>query len=539
MAPKRKTSDGGLNPKPKRKYKSKAKWPKSDPYPLQDFLLRHPSLSVAIFDELDDKNLVKCRTLSNIWCNIIDEQRNTWIKMIKRKFAKRHLNIFQNDWGKVFHGTPIEFVKELALTVQSEFKWDTMGYYGLKPIHFAAMTGNLNLYIFINEKVKDKFPMMEKNCITHRKTPLDFASEYGHLEIVRYIIQNVNPRDTDAPYVLCSLYYAANNGHFEVYKYLEDHFQGQEFKENEKKEAIDKALWISALNGHLDVFKYIVRNFECKNTVNTDKQTPLHSAARNGHLDICKFILSNFDDQSNCNPKSKNGETPLHSAAEFGHLEVFELIAKYCNNINPKKKDGSTPLHKAAKSGHLQVVQYILPHVTDKNPKGTKGETLLHAVAKFAKLQDSKLRDKKIQFEVYKCIAESVENKNPLDKLGLTPLHIATKVENHDICRYILEQLRNEYLSYQKKENIFVESSNGDLEVKKQLFATYCSKKYPKKTEDSSIPSLYKQIENAIGFVFRHDCLENGYMSVDTQRYDALHSLNLQSFHHPEKDESN
>ena len=101
MAPKRKTSYGGLNPKPKRKYKSKAKWPKSDPYPLQDFLLRHPSLSVAILDELDDKNLVKCRTLSNIWCNIIDEQRNTWIKMIKRKFAKRHLNIFQNDWGKI------------------------------------------------------------------------------------------------------------------------------------------------------------------------------------------------------------------------------------------------------------------------------------------------------------------------------------------------------------------------------------------------------------------------------------------------------
>ena len=65
--------------------------------------------------------------------------------MIKRKFAKRHLNIFQNDWGKVFHGTPIEFVKELALTVQSEFKWDTMGYYGLKPIHFAAMTGNTEM----------------------------------------------------------------------------------------------------------------------------------------------------------------------------------------------------------------------------------------------------------------------------------------------------------------------------------------------------------------------------------------------------------
>ena len=149
------------------------------------------------------------------------------------------------------------------------------------------------------------------------------------------------------------------------------------------------------------------------------------------------------------------------------------------------------------------------------------------------------LRDKKIQFEVYKCIAKSVENKNPSDKLGLTPLHIATKVENHDICRYILEQLRNEYLSDQKKEKVSDENSNEDLEVEKQLFATYWNKKYPRKTDDCSIPSLYKQIEDAIGFLFRHEYVENDYLSVDTQRYDGLHSLNLQSFHHPEKDGGN
>ena len=258
--------------------------------------------------------------------------------------------------------------------------------------------------------------------------------------------------------------------------------------------------------------------------MNNDGQTPLHSAARNGHLDICKFILLNIGlkDVSNCNPKSKTGETPLHCAAEFGHLEVFELISSYPGNINPKKKDGSTPLHKAAKSGHLQVCEYILPQVKDKNPKGKKGETLLHSVARVAKLQDSKLRNKKIQFEVYKYIAESVENKNPSDKLGLTPLHIATNVsKNHDICRYILEKIKEEYLSDQKKKKVSVESS-GDLEIAKQLFANYCSKKEEnQEKKDGSIP-LYKQIEDAIGFVFSHDCLENGYWAVDTQRYDAL-----------------
>ena len=134
--------------------------------------------------------------------------------------------------------------------------------------------------------------------------------------------------------------------------------------------------------------------------------------------------------ESNCNPKSETGQTPLHNAAEFGHLEVFELIANillyYCNNcssINPKKKDGSTPLHKAAKNGHLQICKYILTHLESKNPTDKKGEALLHSVTIFP--PNTYSRDRKIQFEVYKRIAESVEDKNTSDNLGLTPFQIA------------------------------------------------------------------------------------------------------------------
>jgi ankyrin repeat protein len=474
MGQKRKSSDSGLVPKPKWTCKTKTRFPKCDPVPLDDFLLRHPSLSETIFDILDDKTLVKCRLMNKIWCDSIDEQRNTWIKMIQSKYSKKHLSIFQKDWRKVFHRTPIEFVKELALTVKRKFKGDSIGNHGLKPLHFAAMSGNLELYTFINAKVENKFPMMEfetgiARYLVEVKTPLDFASEYGHLEIVRYIIRNVDVQNIDNPYALRSLCYAAKNGHIEVYKYLDEHFQGQEFKENEKKDALQYSLWIATLNGHLDVVKYILRNFESKNPVKNDGQTLLHLAARKGHLDICKFILSH--NLSNCNPKSETGQTPLHNAAEFGHLEVFELIANillyYCNNcssINPKKKDGSTPLHKAAKNGHLQICKYILTHLESKNPTDKKGEALLHSVAIFP--PNTYSRDRKIQFEVYKRIAESVEDKNPSDNLGLIPFQIAKsdKRQKHDILEKLPwlwnEDLSNEDLS-EKKEKVPVESSDN------------------------------------------------------------------------------
>ena len=482
MGQKRKSSDSGLIPKPKQTHKSKTKFPNCDPFPVEDFLLRYPSLSETIFDELDDKTLVKCRILNKVWCHSIDEQRNTWMKMIRRKYSKRHLSIFQKDWGKVFHRTPIEFVKELAMTVKSKFKGDYIENYCFKPLHFAAMSGNLKLYTFINEKVEDKFPFMERIAGNVRydveaKTPLDFASEYGHLDIVRYIIQNVDVRNIDDRCVLRSLYSAAKTGQTEVYRYLYDHFQGQKFQENKIKEALEYALGTATLNGHLGVVKYILRNFESKNLVRSDGQSLLHVAARKGHLDICKFILSH--NVSNCNPKSKNGETPLHNAAEFGHFEVFKLIANNCSSINPKKKDGSTPLHKAAKNGHLQICKYILPHLQEKNLTGKTGETLLHSVVRFPKNRCSKNRDRKIQFEVYKCIAEILEDKNPTDNLGLTPFQIAKngKRQNLDICRYILEKLPwlwDEDLS-EKKKKVPVENSNNAGGIVHGHWAVRCS----------------------------------------------------------------
>ena len=190
MGSKRKPRDNGMIPKSKRQSKSKSKLTKCDPYTIEDFSLRFPNLTEAIFDQIDDKNLKKCRTVSKSWCSIIDGHRNTWIRMIRTKYCKRDLSKFQENWGKVVHGTPLEMLKELILTVRKVgarpgYGGTYIGSSGFKPIHFAAINGNLKLYIFISEKVEEKLPK-ENLC---SDTPLDFACKYGHLEVVKYIIQ--------------------------------------------------------------------------------------------------------------------------------------------------------------------------------------------------------------------------------------------------------------------------------------------------------------------------------------------------------------
>ena len=85
MGAKRKSKDNGMIRKFKRQCRLKSKLTKCDPYAVENFSLRFPSLSDGIFDQIDDKNLKKCRTVSKTWCSIIDGQRNTWIRMIRTK----------------------------------------------------------------------------------------------------------------------------------------------------------------------------------------------------------------------------------------------------------------------------------------------------------------------------------------------------------------------------------------------------------------------------------------------------------------------
>ena len=55
---------------------------------LANLASRFPHLGEAIFDQVDDKTLINCRKMSKIWCQIIDGQRNTWLRLLKKYIGK-------------------------------------------------------------------------------------------------------------------------------------------------------------------------------------------------------------------------------------------------------------------------------------------------------------------------------------------------------------------------------------------------------------------------------------------------------------------
>ena len=66
-------------------------------------------------------------------------------------------------------------------------------------------------------------------------------------------------------------------------------------------------------------------------------------------------------------------------------------------------------------AGNLDVVQYIMHAVDDNNPKDNNGKTPLHLAAMFGRS------------DVFKYMMENVNEKNPRDNEGNTPQDLAQR----------------------------------------------------------------------------------------------------------------
>ncbi len=89
------------------------------------------------------------------------------------------------------------------------------------------------------------------------------------------------------------------------------------------------------------------------NKTNTDKETPLHLAAKAGHKESVQLLLAMPG--LNVNVQEKNGITPLYEAAVRGHAECVKLLLEVPDiNVNLASNIGWTPL-KAAKQNQYDV----------------------------------------------------------------------------------------------------------------------------------------------------------------------------------------
>ena len=175
--------------------------------------------------------------------------------------------------------------------------------------------------------------------------------------------------------------------------------------------------------------------------------SPLHLAAATGQTQVVLDIIKeegNIDkyfkmDTDGYKPTWQRDlmRSPLHYAVGFsvkkreGYLSVCNALVENLDNKNPGDWDGCTPLHMAVHSSN-DVLKLMMDNVTINNSPDNRGRTPLHQAPRCG-------------LPKFKLIFENTEDKNPADFTDFkqTPLHFAAQWGELEICKFILENVRN------------------------------------------------------------------------------------------------
>ena len=228
--------------------------------------------------------------------------------------------------------------------------------------------------------------------------------------------------------------------------------------------------------------------------------TALHYRAKAGHLAVCKLLHSKGADIT---ARGQNKMKPLQFAARYGDEknpeEVWSciewIIQEYENmkrlagwkekeeNYDPKEKDkyDFTILHHAIQNTNWEENPFVVEKLlgvrkpeSNVNPKQKKlfkvidmdkqGNTGLHLAAQFDKMKTHTILDiffdnpDVTEGELAYCINQ--ENSS-----GMTPLHIACSIGNHDSVKQIIEESAKIGNIIKVKQIINKKDHNGCLPI--------------------------------------------------------------------------
>ena len=223
MSAKRKMKDGSIPPA-KHRYSLRSK-SKYNQFELEHFCLRFPVLCDEILNQLNPQSLATSKGLSKFWCDQINESRTYWIRKIQ--IYTEDFNQYKEDWAILETKTSVKILKEFATALyvfrdlgREDWKAYKTSLKMLKleseenqwsPLHIAAKSGT-ELFKEIALKFKKINPANNNG-----ETPLHSAAKSGHLDICKFILENIqedkNPEDNVG---FTPLHYAFIFEHLEI-----------------------------------------------------------------------------------------------------------------------------------------------------------------------------------------------------------------------------------------------------------------------------------------------------------------------------------
>ena len=179
------------------------------------------------------------------------------------------------------------------------------------------------------------------------------AARRGDLDRVKFLVEH-EAVDKDNPADIANmrtpLHAASNEGHLQVVRYLVEQGANKD-KINVNGES---PLAMASFNGHLEIVKYLIEQGCSIEKVDNDGWTPLNSGVLNGQIEVVRYLLEQGADRDKGNVE---GGTPLHHAAHMGYLDILLFLMSYGADLNARSSDGQLPIDLALREEIRQAIR--------------------------------------------------------------------------------------------------------------------------------------------------------------------------------------
>ena len=260
-----------------------------------------------------------------------------------------------------------DIVRHLVIDKHCDINAKGLG--GYTPLHYACEKGNYEIVKILTEHPECNIKA-EDNSNNRALHVACQSAWHGTTDIVHHLVIDkhcdINAKGSGG----CTpLHYACEKGHFEIVKILTDNpkcnIEAEDISNN-------RALHVACKSRHYttDIVRHLVITKHCDiNAKGSDGYTPLHYACKKGHFETVKFLTAN-DLKCDMEAENRFHRTPLQVALDYRRSsEWMKTIAikimKYLVEIKGCRIDGianSDPmiLHQSSGIALLRVVKCIL-----------------------------------------------------------------------------------------------------------------------------------------------------------------------------------
>ncbi|KAJ8525408.1 hypothetical protein ON010_g15706 [Phytophthora cinnamomi] len=253
-----------------------------------------------------------------------------------------------------------------------------------------------------------------------RTTPLIAAAQYGHLDVVRLLLERGASIELTRSGGSTALITAAYEGHCDIVRLLLE-----KGADTEKSYDVGyRALTSAAQYGHIDVVEALLGGGAAIDAVSDDGSSALLIAATFGQLEIVRALLGHG---ASVDLADTYGNTPLMAAVESKNAGVVELLLKAGAFVNAKTTKGDMALCFAVSRGDVECVRLILDHGGDVDQPLDNGCSILQGALAAG------------QLEAFKLLLPRTADLNTQDDDGDTALHEAITNGHMEAVRSLLD----------------------------------------------------------------------------------------------------